>query len=136
MKGMIMGLFTIFEKSDVKLNENSESIQLENCPQGGFLCVEQLSLINKKMSNSRQYWTNKEFAQAIEELKIAYRKTYEINHSTCIQCADLFRATIRKSMEAIQKDLQDMTSGIFKANRYKPSLELVSTALKEITEEI
>lgn len=131
-----MGLFTIFEKSDVKLNENSESIQLENCPQGGFLCVEQLSLINKKMSTSRQYWTNKEFEQAIEELKIAYRKTFEINKPTCIQCADLFRATIRKSMEAIHQDLQDMTSGFFKANRYKPSLELVSLALKEITEDI
>lgn len=131
-----MGLFTIFEKSDVKLNGNSESIQLESCPQGGFLCVEQLSLINKKMSTSRQYWTNKEFVQAIEELKIAYRKTFEINQSTCIQCADLFRATIRKSMEAIQKDLQDMTSGLFKAKRYQPSLEMVSAALKEITEEI
>jgi len=129
---MIMGLFTIFERETVYFKDETGIIELESCHTGGIICTKPLSFINKKMRTSRTYWLNKDYHKAIEELKIAYHKTFEITESNCQTCAELFRSTIIKSLEAIHDDLLKMTSGIFKANRFKPSLELSSSVLAEI----
>lgn len=127
-----MGLFTIFERETVYFKDKTGFIELESCPTGGIICTKPLSFINKKMHVSRTYWLNKDYQRAIEELKIAYHKTFEINQSDCQPCAVLFRSTIIKSLESIHEDLLKMTSGIFKADRFKPSLDMAISVLAEV----
>lgn len=126
-----MWLFSISEKESTYFDDKTEFIELERCPLEEINCTEHLSLINKKMRKSRTFWLNKDYSRAIEELKIAYHKTTELNQPSYRQCAELFRSTITKSMETIHNDLQKMTSGIFKARRFNSSLELGTSVLKE-----
>lgn len=126
-----MWLFPISEKESTYFDDKTKFIELESCPPGEINCTEHLSLINKKMRKSRTFWLNKDYPRAIEELKIAYQETTELNQPSCMQCAELFRSTITKSMESIHNDLQKMTSGMFKARRFNSSLELGTSVLKE-----
>lgn len=134
MKGKIMELFSISEKESKYFNDKEGFIEIESCPVGVKFCTEHLTFINKKMRISRTHWLNKNFLLAIEELKLAYNKTTEINEPACLQCAALFRTTITKSMEAIHEDLQDMTTGFFRAKRFQSSYELAARTLKEFKE--
>ena len=136
MRGKIMELFSISEKESKYFNDKEGFIEIESCPVGGMICTEQLAFINKKMRISRSHWLNKNFVLAIDELKIAYNKTAEINEPACTQCAALFRTTITKSMEAIHEDLRDMTPGFFRAKRFQSSYELATITLKEFKDGI
>jgi len=131
MKGKIMELFSISQKESMYFNDKEGFIEVESCPIGGMICTEHLALINKKMRLSRTHWSNKDFIQAIEELKIAYNKTTELNQPSCKPCAVLFRTTITKSLEAIHEDLLDMTTGFFRAKRFQSSFELADITLKD-----
>lgn len=136
MKGKIMELFSISEKESKYFNDKAGFIEIESCPVGGIICTEQLAFINKKMRISRSHWLNKNFILAIDELKIAYNKTAEINEPSCMQCAALFRTTITTSLEAIHEDLQEMTTGFFRAKRFQSSYELATITLKEFKDGI
>lgn len=136
MKEKISGLFSISQKESNYFNDKEGFIELESCPLGTEICIEHLDFINNKMRISRSYWLNKDFLQAIEELKKAYHKTTELNQPSCLQCAKLFRSTITNSMEAIHEDLLEMTSGIFKAKRFNSSLELSTIVLSEFKQGI
>ena len=136
MKGKIMELFSISAKEGKYFNDKEGFIEVESCPIGVMFCTEHLAFINKKMRISRSHWLNKNFVLAIDELKIAYNKTAEINEPTCTQCAALFRTTITKSMEAIHEDLQEMTTGFFRAKRFQSSYELATITLKEFKDGI
>ncbi len=131
MRGKIMELFSISQKESMYFNDKEGFIEVESCPIGGMICTEHLALINKKMRLSRTHWSNKDFTQAIEELKIAYNKTTELNQPSCKPCAALFRTTITTSLEAIHEDLQEMTTGFFRAKRFLSSYELATITLKE-----
>ena len=126
-----MQLFPVLENENSYFNDKEGYIELVNCPIGHEFCIEQLSFINKKMYFSRVHWLNKNFPEAIEELRIAYNKTAEINQFSCLSCAELFRATITKSLEAKHEDLKIMTSGFFRAKRFQSSYELASAVLEE-----
>jgi hypothetical protein len=136
MKRKNKGLFSISEIESKYFNDKEGFIELESCPKGGMNCTEHITLINKKMSKSRNLILNKDFERAIEELKIAYFKTTDLAEPSCLKCAELFRSTITKSLEVIQKDLQKMTTGIFKAKRFNSSYELATNVLKEFKEGI
>jgi hypothetical protein len=136
MRGKIMKLFSISEKESKYFNDKEGFIEIESCPVGGMICTEHLAFINKKIRFARSHWLNKNFVLAIEELKIAYYKTAEINEPSCVQCAALFRTTITNSMEAIHDDLKDMTTGFFRAKRFQSSYELAAITLKEFKEGI
>jgi len=123
-----MGLFSMLTEEGNYFNDNSGFIELISCPAGGKLCTEHLNFINEKMKLSRAYWVNKELPQAIEELKIAYNKTTELNSSTCIPCVKLFRSTIIKSLEARQKDLRTK-KGFIKRKSHSPDYELAANFL-------
>ena len=127
-----MGLFSISEEENNYFNDKENFIELVSCPKGEEFCTEHLKFINQKMRLSHAYWVNKNFPQAIEELRKAYCKTAEINSPACIQCADLFRSTIIKSLESTHKDLRSMTSGFMKAKRYKSDFEFATKVLDEL----
>ncbi len=120
-----MGLFSMSTEEGNYFNDNSGFIELISCPAGGKLCAEQLNFINERMKLSRTYWINKEFPQAIEELKIAFNKTTELNSSTCIPCVELFRSTIIKSLEVRQKEFRQR-KGLFKRKSHSPDYELAT----------
>lgn len=136
LKGKIMGLFSISEEDCHYFNDSEGFIEMESCPIEATICIEPLALINEKMRISRTHLLDKNYLQAIEELKIAYHKTTELNQDSCLQCAKLFRSTITKSMEAIHEDLQKMTTGFFKAKRFNSSLELAASVLTEFKQGI
>lgn len=101
------------------------------CPNNKKDCVPQLPLINQYFNDSQVFCINKDYHSTIENLRHAYEITFEIKDPACLKCADIFRSTIISSLENIHSDLQKMTSGWFKANRYRSSLELVTQVLKE-----
>jgi len=116
-------------------NDNSGFIELVSCPVEEMFCTKHLDFINKRMKLSRNHWIDKEFPQAIEELKIAFYKTFEINSTTCLLCAELFRSTIVKSLEAIHKDLRLMTKGFIKRKHLISDFELATKVLAELKNE-
>lgn len=127
-----MGLFPMLEEEGDYFNDNSDFIELISCPGKEMSCSEHLDFVNKRMKLSRTHWIDKEFPQAIEELKIAFYKTIEINSPTCLPCADLFRSTIINSLEAIHKDLRLMTTGFIKKKHLISDFELATNALDEL----
>lgn len=135
MEGKKIGLFQIGKKDSKYFNDKNLFIELESCPLEGKNCKEHRAFINRNLRVSLHHLLNKEYAQSIQELKTAYYKTTELNQPTCIQCAELFRATITRSMEHIQEDLQKMATGFFKVKRFNSSLEQATNVLKEIKKE-
>jgi len=127
-----MGLFSISGEEENYFNGNSDFIELVSCPTRQEFCTEHLQFINEKMGLSNNYRVNKDFSQAIEALKIAFYKTTEIQSPSCVQCVELFRSTIIKSLEAIQEDIRSMTSGFFRAKRYKSDFEFATKVLDEL----
>ncbi len=127
-----MGLFSISEEEGNYFNDNSGFIELVSCPKGGMSCTKHLDFVNARMKTSRTHWIDKEIPQAIEELKLAFYKTTEIDPSVCLPCTELFRATIIKSLEAIQKDLRPMTIGFIRRKHYSSDFELATQVLDEL----
>lgn len=127
-----MGLFSMTEEEDNYFNDNTGFIELVSCPGGEMLCNEHLDFVNERMKLSRTYWINKEFPQAIEELRVAFYRTAEVNSTTCLPCAELFRSTIIKSLEEIQKDLRPTSLGFIKKKHLQPDYALAEKVLDEL----
>lgn len=134
MKGTIKRLFSISEKENKYFDDKHEYIELESCKHDGRICMERRALINHQMRTSRRLWLNKNYQHSIEELKDAFYNTSELDQPSCIQCAQLFRSTITRSMENIHDDLREMTTGFFKIKRFQSNLDLASSILKEFKE--
>ena len=126
-----MGLFSISEEESDYFEDNVDFIELKSCSMKEKFCTEHLYFVNEKMRLSRTYWINKEFSQAIGELKVAFFKTFEINSPSCFQCAELFRSTIIKSLEALHKDLRPVAVGFIKMKRHDADYELATAVLDE-----
>jgi len=127
-----MGLFSISEEEGNYFNDNSGFFELLSCPGGGKSCTQHLNFVNERMKLSRTHWIDKDFPQAIEELRIAFYKTSEIDSPTCFACAELFRATIIKSLETIHKDIRPMTIGFHKRKYNSSNYELATKVLNEL----
>jgi hypothetical protein len=127
-----MGLFSMSTEEGNYFNDNSGFIELVSCPAREKLCTKHIDFINESMKLSRTYWINKEFSQAIEELKIAFNKAAELNSPTCMPCGELFRSTIIKSLEAIQNDIRPRR-GFVKRKSHSPEYELATNILLELS---
>ena len=127
-----MGLFSMSKVEGNYFNDNSGFIELVSCPEGGKLCTQHLNFVNERMKLSRTHWIDKEFPQAIEELRIAFYKTSEIDSPTCFPCAELFRSTIIQSLETILNDIRPMTIGFFKRKHHSSDYELATKVLDEL----
>lgn len=118
-------------KSAVSSSKNQNKIELVNCPRGGVNCKTKLSEINTFFSESFEYQQSKEYMQSIEYLKKAHEKTFELQASTCLNCAAMFRAEIVFSLEKIYDDLQRTSRGFFRKGRYKGSFLFAEETLNE-----
>ncbi|MGQ8338561.1 hypothetical protein ACUNWD_18540 [Sunxiuqinia sp. A32] len=131
-----MGIFSISKKESEYFNDKRKFIELVNCPQGGKNCIEHRKLINNNIINAREHFIDKNFPQSIEELRIAFDKTTELQQKSCINCAALFRQTITNSMEKIHLDLEKMSKGFFKSSRHQTSYLLAAEVLKDFKRNI
>ena len=110
----------------------NEKIELVGCPLGGTNCKEHRKIINRDYYASQNYFLNKEYSRSILALKDAFQKTTDIQETSCLRCAELFRDTITQSLENIHDDLHRMSTGIFGSNRFHSSLQLAVSVLKEM----
>ena len=124
--------FSLTKEEGKYVGDSQSKIQMVSCPLDNKLCVENLSAINKYYRESNDYHLKKDYPRSIEALKLAFNLTYEINNSSCLKCAELFRSTIISSLENIHLDLERMTTGLFKSKRFQSSLELATLVLDEL----
>jgi len=99
-------------------NKQHLKIELLVCQAGGQNCKEHLSIINDCYLDANNYHFEKDYLNSIESLKNAFFKTSELNQETCVKCANLFRSTIRQSLENIHGELHHLTTGLIKNRRY------------------
>jgi len=128
-------LFSFSVKDDQYFNDKQEKIELVSCQRDGNLCKGLLSDINNDLLESGKYRRNKEFTQSIEILKNSFYKTFELQESHCLKCAELFRSVITNSLEEIHKELKGMSTGIFGSKRYQASYILADDVLKDFKKE-
>jgi hypothetical protein len=95
-------------------------------------CKKLLVIINNNYLESDLFLREKDYIRSIEKLKNAFYKTLELKDVPCIKCVELFRATIKDSLESIKSDLAVMTSGFFGNKHYMPSYILVDNVLQEL----
>lgn len=136
MKDKWRGLFSLSVRDSEYFNKKEAKFELvSGCPKEGNVCINHLSAINKSFASSQNYHLNKDYRRSIESLKYAYSLTSELQTSSCMECAELFRSTIIQSLEYIHEDLQKMSSGLIFSNRYKPSYAMASQVLEEFRNE-
>ena len=131
-----MGMFSIFRKEGEYFGDRKEFIELVSCPRGGKTCVEHRKIINNKIVTARKHFLDKKFPQSIEELKIAYDKTTELQLKSCLKCAEFYRSSITNTMEYIHDDLKQMSEGFFKSKRHQPSYLLAAETLEDFRKNI
>lgn len=115
-------------------SSEKNKIELLGCPSGGNNCKNQLAVINKNYAESAKHQNEKNYQKAIELLKSAYYKTNDLQKSSCVKCAALFRTTITKSLEDMHSELERMSTGIFRNKRYYGVYVEAGKALKELNQ--
>lgn len=126
------GQDTLSNKEEKNNGSMQEPFELVSCPRGGKNCVGSRAAINESVIASRKYLLNKEYNESINELRNAFQQTNNMQEPVCQQCVQLFQTTIIQSVEQIHKDLHRMTTGIFKAKRYRPALHYATEILEEL----
>lgn len=120
---------TTIHKSNYK---NQLKIELLVCQAGGHNCREHLTEINECYLDANNYHFDKDYLSSIESLKSAFFKTTDLNQESCVNCAKLFRTTITQSLENINNELHNLTTGIFSKKRYHRSYQASCEVLNEI----
>jgi hypothetical protein len=98
-----------------------DKIELLVCNSGSQNCKEHLLIINKCYVDATSYHLEKDYLSSIESLKCAFFCTSDLQETSCVQCANLFRSTITKTLENIKGELQELTSGLIGNRRYLKS---------------
>ncbi len=127
--------FSLLRLDSEQLRDAENKIELLSCPHGGNSCNKHLSTINHSFVESRAYRKDKDFTRSIYALQDAYVETSELKDSKCSKCTSLFRATITQSLEKIHDELQGMSTGIFKTNKYQTSCMLAGSVLDNVKNE-
>lgn len=113
-----------------------DKIELLACNAGTQNCKEHLLIINKCYVEANSFHIEKDYLNSIESLKNAYLMSCDLRHDSCLECANLFRSTIAKSLENINNELHRLTSGIMKNKRYIKSYKESCAVLNDIKKEI
>ncbi|MHA7108860.1 hypothetical protein ACRTDU_01965 [Sunxiuqinia elliptica] len=132
MKGWIFSRL----KGNRELRDKYEPIQFVSCPFNGSKCQKERAIINKRLANSFQFFSDRQYDDSIDELRYAFQETTDISGSPCTQCAQLFRTRITQSMEQIHGELQHMTTGFFRWDQYKPSYEFADNVISDFKQRI
>jgi hypothetical protein len=132
MNTLIKRLFSKSVIDPENYNDKKDKIELLSCPGKEIKCKEQLTLINKIYVDTEYYLSEKYYQRSIETLKSAFYITTELTDHPCFKCAELFRSTIIESLENIQNELKNSTSGFFGSKNLKSSLILAEDTLAEL----
>ncbi len=136
MKGKLRRLFTFSVIASEYCNDGLDKIEVEGCTLPGKNCKKNLLVINRSFHESQRFFLNKDYPRSIEELKLAFYHTNEIEESYCCQCTHVFRSTLTQSLEYIHEDLQKMTTGFLKTNRYIESYQMACNVLDDFRKAI
>ena len=123
-------------KSAARTNIPGDKIVLHKNSKGCVSCTPLLKEINNAFRESELYRHNKEYSMAVQLLKNAYRKTYELEEVVCQGCAAIFRNVIIDFFEAMENELLRTTKGIFRKKDYLGSLLLVRNTLWEFQKDV
>ena len=113
-------------------NKHHSKIELMVCQAGGHNCKKHLIAINEYYLVANNYHYEKDYLNTIESLKCAFFKTKELNEESCLNCANLFRSTIRQSLENIHGELHNLTTGLIKNKRYLTCYKKSCTVLDDL----
>jgi len=122
---------SLSKKKDIQ-NIPQDKIELLVCHAGGHKCKEHLSMINDCYLEANNYHFEKDYLNSIESLKRAFFKTTQLNEESCVKCAVLFRSAITQSIENINGELQNLTTGFFRKKRLLPIYKASCDALTDI----
>lgn len=128
-------LFLTSNKSSECTYLSGDKIELIMCNTGPQNCKEHLQKINKCYVEAHDYRLENDYSSSIESLKCAFYKTCDLQEDTCKKCVEFFRSTITKSVENINVELQDLTTGIFINRNYVLSFNKSSDFLQDIKKE-
>lgn len=112
--------------------KNNVKIELMVCKSGGHTCKEHLKVINQRYSEATFFHSEKDYLNSIKSLKSAFFITNELTQEKCIGCAALFRSTITQSLQNINSELHNLTSGFFRRKRYQNSYIESCNVLNEL----
>ncbi len=112
--------------------KNYAKIELMVCQAGGHNCREHLRVINEHYSEATFYHSEKDYINSIKSLKNAYVITDDLKQDSCVRCAALFRSTITDSLQNINKELHNLTTGFFRKKRYINSYVESCNVLNEL----
>jgi hypothetical protein len=129
-------LFLLSKEDSEYFRDGHNTIELVRCAMGGVNCVNHRAVINKNILASRKFLLNKDYQRSIEVLKEAYYSTSDLQQTSCINCAKLYRCMVMQTLENIHDELKKMTSGWLFPNRYKSSYELASVVLEEFKKDL
>ena len=109
------------ERRAEQQSQNENKIELLSCNLEKLKCTEHLKEINKNYSKAGSSHLEKNYSRSIKSLKKAYLKASELkNEASCRKCVTLFQDTIGQSLNNINKELHNMTHGIFGKEKLKP----------------
>lgn len=103
-----------------KFHHYDESkFSIVSCPVTESYCHEVLNEINELYAQSELSRINKEYLKSVYLLEEAYRKTDELSHKHCLVCAELFQFHIKKTLDLMKGELQEISNGMFGKNNYR-----------------
>ncbi len=114
------------------LNQKQEKFELVSCPIKKIFCVDILPEINELYSESEIARINKEYQRSVELLQKAYYKTQELCETSCAGCVDFFQTSINETLEMVQQELHDMSTGIFNRKGYQIVYEKLNLFLRNM----
>lgn len=122
-----------YEKTKIGfLSQRQEKFELVSCPTKKVFCDDVLPKINELYAESETARINKEYQRSVELLQQAYYKTQELKETSCAGCVSFFQSSINETLELVQKELHDMSTGIFHRKGYQIVYEKLNLFLKNM----
>lgn len=118
------------ENEQVPFGDHQPKIEIVRCPQQKSECVAQLPTINQCFNESQQMRLSKDYRLSIQALERAFECTYQMSDADCDACARMFRDLIITTLETLQAELRELTSGWFGARDYQTALDEATHVLQ------
>jgi len=112
--------------------KNNVKIELMVCKAGGHNCKEHLKVINQRYSEATFFHSEKDYLNSIKSLKSAFFVADELTQEKCLGCVALFRSTITQTLQNINNELHNLTTGFFRKKRYQSSYIESCNVLNEL----
>lgn len=134
MKTKKGSLFNLSDLDTDYFRDSQDKIELVSNTNLSKKCEKHLSIVNESFHRFELFRRDKDFNRAIEILKNAYIKTFDLTESNSLKFATFFRSTIYESLESIRNELKSLSRGIIKRKRFQVSYEFAEKVLNELKE--